>query len=124
MIASIRRMSNSKIGQAIMAAVLILILAGFALQDRSGIMGGAFGSGGSDLASVGGESTCLVDVPKWDFQWQQFYFYQSHTGIAVKPNSTLKLTCTWNNPTSNTVRWGESTDDEMCLAFLYVTGGL
>jgi len=56
MIASIRRMSNSKIGQAIMAAVLILILAGFALQDRSGIMGGAFGSGGSDLASVGGES--------------------------------------------------------------------
>ena len=56
MIASIRRMSNSKIGQAIMAAVLILILAGFALQDRSGIMGGAFGLGGSDLASVGGES--------------------------------------------------------------------
>ena len=75
-------------------------------------------------ASVGGESTCLVDVPKWDFQWQQFYFYASKTGIALKPNSTLKLTCTWNNPTANTVRWGESTDDEMCLAFVYVTGGL
>ena len=55
MIASIRRMSNSKVGQLIMAAVLLLILAGFALQDRSGIMSGAFSSGGSDLASVGGE---------------------------------------------------------------------
>ncbi len=75
-------------------------------------------------ASVGGDSTCLIDIPKWDFQWQQFYFYSSHTGLAVKPNSTLKLTCTWNNSTSNTVRWGESTDDEMCIAFLYVTGGL
>jgi hypothetical protein len=75
-------------------------------------------------AATGGDNTCLVDVPKWDFQWQQFYFYQSHTGIAVKPGSTLKLTCTWNNPTNNTVRWGESTDDEMCLAFVYVTGGL
>lgn len=69
-----------------------------------------------------GPSTCLVDIPKWDFQWQQFYFYKSRTGITLNANSQLKLTCTWNNPTSKMVRWGESTDDEMCLAFIYVTG--
>ena len=62
MIASIRRMSNSKIGQAIMGVVLILILAGFAVQDRSGIMGGMFGSGGSNLASVGSEEVTDRDM--------------------------------------------------------------
>lgn len=71
---------------------------------------------------TGGTNTCLVDIPKWDFQWQQFYFYTSRTGIPLEANSELRLTCTWNNPTAKTVRWGESTDDEMCLAFIYVTG--
>ncbi len=62
MIASIRRMSNSKIGQAIMALVLVLILAGFAVQDRAGIGGGLFGSGGSNLASVGSEDVTDRDM--------------------------------------------------------------
>lgn len=65
---------------------------------------------------------CLVNIPKWDFQWQQFYFFTSRTGIKVEANSKLKLTCAWANPTDLTVKWGEGTDDEMCLAFLYVTG--
>ena len=73
-------------------------------------------------ASKGGANTCLIDIPKWDFQWQQFYFYTARTGIPVVANSKLRLSCSWNNPTAKTVRWGESTDDEMCLAFLYVTG--
>ena len=78
----------------------------------------ALADGGTAVPS----NICLIDVPKWDFQWQQFYFYNSPRGITVDANSKLKLTCSWNNPTSKTVRWGESTDDEMCLAFLYVTG--
>ncbi len=69
-----------------------------------------------------GPNICLIDVPKWDFQWQQFYFYTAPRGIPMVANSKLKLTCSWNNPTNKTVKWGESTDDEMCLAFLYVTG--
>ena len=69
-------------------------------------------------------STCLVNVPKWDFQWQQFYFFQSRTGLPVPQDATFKLTCTWDNPTNKTVRWGEGTDDEMCLAFVYVTGAV
>ena len=62
MIASIRRMSNSKIGQAIMALVLILILAGFAIQDSSSVGGGLFGGSSSTLASVGDE-----DITERDF---------------------------------------------------------
>ena len=62
MIASIRRMTKSKIGQAIMALVLVLILAGFAVQDRSMISGGLFGSGGSNLASIGNEDVTDRDM--------------------------------------------------------------
>lgn len=73
-------------------------------------------------AAKPGPSTCLIDIPKWDFQWQQFYFYAARTGVPMVADSKLKLTCSWNNPTDQTVRWGERTEDEMCLAFVYVTG--
>ena len=73
-------------------------------------------------AGQAGEETCLVDVPRWDFQWQQFYFFQSRTGLPVKQDARLRLDCTWDNPSDQTVRWGEGTGDEMCLAFVYVTG--
>ncbi|MEW5738784.1 MAG: hypothetical protein AB1938_07645 [Myxococcota bacterium] len=67
---------------------------------------------------------CLVDVPHWDFHWQEFYFFQSRTGLPMKAGQTLRLSCAWDNPTDKTVRWGEGTDDEMCLAFIYATGAL
>ena len=62
MIASIRRMSNSKSGQLIMGLVLVLILAGFAVQDRNGLGGGLFGSSAGSLASVGSETITERDV--------------------------------------------------------------
>ena len=62
MIASIRRMTKSKVGTAILALILILILAGFAIQDSSSVGGGLFGGNSSTLASVGDE-----DITERDF---------------------------------------------------------
>ena len=62
MIASIRRMSKSKVGTTIMVLVLILILAGFALQDRNSVTGGMFGGNTSTLAKVGGETVTESDI--------------------------------------------------------------
>lgn len=67
---------------------------------------------------------CLVDIPRWDFHWQEFYFFESRTGLPLKAGQTLRLKCTWDNPSDVQVRWGEGTDDEMCLAFIYATGAL
>jgi len=64
--------------------------------------------------------TCLVDVPDWDFHWQQMYFYDGD-GITIPKGTDVKYTCTWDNPTNRTVRWGEGTEDEMCIAFFYTT---
>ena len=62
---------------------------------------------------------CLVDIQNWDFHWQQMYFFQ--TPFALTAGSTLKLSCTWDNPTTRTITWGEKTTDEMCLNYFYFT---
>jgi hypothetical protein len=64
-------------------------------------------------------NTCLVDVPSWDFHWQQSYFFSTPQPLAV--GTQLSLSCTWDNPTGTAVTWGEKTTDEMCLNYLYVT---
>jgi hypothetical protein len=39
----------------------------------------------------------------------------------VAGGDTIRIECTWDNPTSATVTWGEGTADEMCIAFFYMT---
>jgi hypothetical protein len=69
-------------------------------------------------------AACLIDIPRWDFHWQDIYFFASRTGLSVKPGQEFRLTCTWDNPSDETLRWGEGTGDEMCIVFMYVTGAL
>ena len=78
-----------------------------------------------------GTSTCAVEIPKWNFHWQQFYYYQQPTKVV--PGDTVHLDCTFDNMaadepiingapmTSAPLRWGEKTTDEMCLNYLYFT---
>ncbi len=69
--------------------------------------------------AVMGPNKCLVDIPRWDFHWQQQYFFKAPQ--LVKKGEKVTLTCTWDNPTNKVVTWGEGTTDEMCLAYLYAT---
>jgi hypothetical protein len=62
---------------------------------------------------------CLMDVPQWDFHWQQPYEYEAP--VHVLRFDRVDVTCTWNNPGNATVTWGEGTQDEMCVTFFYVT---
>ena len=78
-----------------------------------------------------GSATCAVDIPKWNFHWQQFYYYEQP--MKVVPGDTVHVDCTFDNMaadepiingaqmTSGPLRWGEKTTDEMCLNYLYVT---
>jgi mono/diheme cytochrome c family protein len=68
---------------------------------------------------VEGPNGCMVDIPQWDFHWQQQYFFRG--AVTVNDGQSVSLTCTWNNTTTSELRWGEGTADEMCLAFLYLT---
>lgn len=80
-----------------------------------------------------GGSQCLVDIPAWNFAWQQAYFYDESQQVLISNADQLKLSCTFDNSPANQptvngvlqeprdVHWGEGTHDEMCLVYLYVT---
>lgn len=79
---------------------------------------------------------CLVQTPKWDFNWQRQYYYDA--AIASLPSlssgDVLNFRCTYDNSLENPfvkralfeqnlsaprdVRLGETTLDEMCLGNL------
>ena len=75
----------------------------------------------------------LIDVPDWDFEWQDFYFYKN---IQLAPNGTIiRARATYDNTSSNinnpnsppiNVYPGLNTTDEMFLVYmhymLYQTG--
>ncbi|MCA9720031.1 MAG: monooxygenase [Myxococcales bacterium] len=67
-----------------------------------------------------GDDTCLLDIPRWDFNWQgSFKFSQP---ITFYPTDRLRLECEYDNSGgAGDVNWGDGTSDEMCLGVYYVT---
>jgi hypothetical protein len=75
------------------------------------------------IAHADGSNTCLIDIPEWDFDWQQFYFLSEPRGGVVSKGDKLRFSCTFDNNTSQAVEWGDGTTDEMCISYFYVTSG-
>jgi hypothetical protein len=84
-----------------------------------------------DVTHSDGTDECYLDILHWNFHWQGAYaFAQPKT---IMPGDKLNITCHWDNSPANQpdvglmqqspmdVNWGEGTQDEMCLGFLYVT---
>ncbi len=73
---------------------------------------------------------CLLDVPDWDFNWQQTYYFPEDQWFMAGPGTELVMTCSYDNSASNQivvngealeprdVGWGENTTDEMCLTYI------
>lgn len=69
----------------------------------------------------GGADTCLLELPRWDFDWQQSYRFAEP--VVFEPGDRLRIACEWNNEAGEqTVNWGDGTQDEMCLGIFYATG--
>jgi len=76
------------------------------------------------------DDECLIDIPSWDFNWQQNFSFLSDETVFVAPGEGLRLTCEYDNSPENQplvdgvqvesadVVWGDGTLDEMCLAFI------
>jgi hypothetical protein len=69
-------------------------------------------------AVAGGSQTCLMNIPKWDFNWQGGYGLAQP--LQLHAGDTISTSCTYNNNTPNKVAFGESTGDEMCFGFITV----
>jgi hypothetical protein len=68
----------------------------------------------------GGEPTCVLDIPRWDFNWQLFYRFEQP--IAFEDGDVLRVSCSYNTETQDApVTWGIETTDEMCIGYLFET---
>ncbi|MEL6891026.1 MAG: hypothetical protein AAFP84_05495, partial [Actinomycetota bacterium] len=62
----------------------------------------------------------LLDIPRWDFEWQ--LLYEPEEEILLSPGDQLLIECAWDrslrDPTLEPayVLWADGTDDEMCFA--------
>lgn len=73
-----------------------------------------------ELARANGTRECLVDTPRWDFHWQRLY--QLARPPVLRPTDAVRMTCTYDTRDRvQPLRWGERTEDEMCMTFVGVT---
>lgn len=72
------------------------------------------------LGQGGSDGPCLIDVPRWDFNWQGTY--ELREPVVVNSADQVRLTCHHDNSNGDTpIKWGEGTGDEMCLGMMYVS---
>ena len=86
---------------------------------------------GTNAPDPGSES-CVLHTPNWDYDWQQFYAYDTSVASPeIWPGDEIELRCTYDNVTSNPgvahalaeagltetqdVYLGDGTLDEMCI---------
>lgn len=106
-------------------------------SDRAIVLGGVAGhmhTLGSRLTAtierVGGAEECLLDIPRWDFNWQQGYLLPEQ--VRIEPGDAIRLFCAYDNSAENQafvdgvqrepvdVTWGEGTYDEMCMLYMTI----
>ncbi|MCM8541919.1 MAG: hypothetical protein NE328_16740 [Lentisphaeraceae bacterium] len=76
-----------------------------------------------ELVAADGSKKTLVDIPRYDFNWQITYQYQQP--LSVKAGSYLEVTAHFDNSADNpanpnpkkAVRFGDQTEDEMMIGY-------
>ncbi|MBL8892844.1 MAG: EF-hand domain-containing protein [Planctomycetaceae bacterium] len=71
-----------------------------------------------------GETRTMLDIPRYDFNWQLLYRYAEP--VSVKTGNQLRFTAWYDNSKENPanpnpnayVKWGPQTDDEMHLGYV------
>lgn len=72
------------------------------------------------VSQAGEPEQCAAEVQRWDFHWQRMYFYAEP--IAIKPDTRLSVRCDFDTSgVTAPVKPGWGTNNEMCLATLYIT---
>lgn len=84
-------------------------------------------SGTLAVTHADGAKSCLLQIDDWDFRWQGSYGFAKSE--ILRRGDQLSIECRWDNSAANQplvdgvprtpadLRWGEGTNDEMCLGF-------
>jgi hypothetical protein len=77
-----------------------------------------------EMVDAAGERRDLLNVPRYDFNWQ--LLYRAAEPISAAPGSRIEATAWFDNSPENpnnpdpakTVTWGDQTEDEMMIGYL------
>jgi hypothetical protein len=69
----------------------------------------------SEVVRTNGSRECLLDIPRWDFNWQMYYQFKEP--FMLQPGDRLITSCQYDNRSNQRVTFGEGTGDEMCFQF-------
>lgn len=70
------------------------------------------------LIHADGTETCALNG---DYDFDNQIGYQFKEPLQIESGDLLSFECTWDNPTDETVSYGERTDEEMCIFFSIVS---
>ena len=79
-----------------------------------------------ELVSADGNRIALVDVPHYDFHWQQAYYPSQpvtvHAGSKIECFATFDNSPNnpWNPDPNKEVRWGDQSFEEMMIGFMEI----
>jgi hypothetical protein len=88
-------------------------------------------SGTVAIDRVDGSRAVLLEIGRYDFNWQRLYHLAQP--VTFLPGDKLTVECRWDNspenqpwvegvaPAPRNVNWGEGTGDEMCVANSYIS---
>jgi peroxiredoxin len=80
------------------------------------------------MTPPGGQIETLIDIPEWDYNWQEIYYLKAP--LKVRAGTRFEVEATFDNSAGNprnphdppvNVRFGEQTSDEMLFGFLGAT---
>jgi hypothetical protein len=109
--------NHVEVGQHVIAAPLNIT----AFMAHMHVRGKAFRF---DLITADGKTETLLDIPRYDFNWQ--LRYELKEPRTLPRGSTVKITAVYDNSSANkanpdptkTVRWGQQTFDEMMIGYV------
>jgi hypothetical protein len=80
-------------------------------------------SGSASLLHASGEKETLLNIPRWDLDWQRDFLFEESKIIPKGDfeRARLVVECTYANYSEKTVFGGYGSDDEMCFNFSYVS---
>ncbi len=78
------------------------------------------GSPANPTTTIKEGGACLIDMPRWDFNWQRGYWFKEP--VALPTSGVVRLTCRYDNSGSDEqIGLGEGSGDEMCLGLLFIS---
>lgn len=68
----------------------------------------------AEIAHKDGEKSCLLDIPRWDYDWHDVFLLEQP--IKAHSNDRIELDCAWDTTgVPGPIFWGDAVEEEMCV---------